>query len=633
MRDTRWLCAALIVAVVLIAYAPVSGCGFVWDDDDYVTQNPVLRSLPGLWRSWFEPTSLPQYYPLVHTSFWLEYRLWGTAPLGYHVVNVLLHAGSALVLWRLLTRLAVPGALLGALWFAVHPVHVESVAWVTERKNVLSLLCYLLAARSFLRWHEGLCPRGWWRATAWFVAALLSKTVTASLPAALLVVLWWRHGRIGRRELLALAPWFALGAVLGWFTVHLEATHVGAAAALQLQPLERLLIAGRAVWFYLASLLWPWPLCFNYPRWQLDTGSLVQWSFVLTAVAAPLLACWQRRRVGRGPLAVMLLFGGTLVPAIGFFDVYPFRFSFVADHFQYHASVAVIAAAAALLVRCTPRSWPERAAAALGGVVALALLVLTMRLIPNYRDEETLWQATLRCNPQSVVALVNLAGKALAAGDIEATASLSERALAIDPRSYESLANLGAVAHRRNDLETARRFYEQAYAIKADYATNLRNLAALHLQQGRAAEALPLVQRAVEMDPDFYDGRVTLTSTLHRLQRWPECVEQAEWVLRRTPDAVEPSLRLIDALLGVGRHAEAADHAALLLRRIPGLEQARRAFVRAIAAQLRSCPPGEVSARAAAAAQAAGIDAASLRTPLARELRTLGANAQADTLR
>ncbi|MCA8965444.1 MAG: tetratricopeptide repeat protein [Planctomycetes bacterium] len=633
MRHTRWLGAALLVVAVLVAYAGVTGCGFVWDDDDYVTQNPVLRTLPGLWRIWFEPTSLPQYYPLVHTTFWLEYRLWGTDPLGYHVVNVLLHAGSAVVLWRVLSRLAVPGALLGALWFAVHPVHVESVAWVTERKNVLSLLCYLLAARAFLRWHEGLAPRGWWRATAWFVAALLSKTVAASLPAALLVVLWWRHGRIGARELRATAPWFVLGAALGWFTVHLEATHVGAAAALHLEPLQRLLIAGRAVWFYLGSLLWPWPLCFNYPRWQLDTGSLLQWSFVLTAVAAPLLAWWQRRRIGRGPLAAMLLFGGTLVPAIGFFDVYPFRFSFVADHFQYHASVAMIAAAAALLVRCVPRSWPARAPTALGGAVATALLVLTARQLPHYRDEVTLWQATLRCNPRSVVALVNLGGNAFAGGDLEATVQFSERALAIDPRSYESLANLGAVAHRRNDLDAARRYYEAAHAIKADYASNLRNLAALHLQQGRAADALPLVQRAVELDPDYYDGRATLASTLAALQRWPECLQQAEWVLQRTPDAFETRLRAIDALLGMQRYERAVELSAELLRRMPSFEQVRRGFAKAAGGLLQKTPPERVVARAATLCERAGLSIGDVRASLANELRALGANAQADALR
>ena len=628
MRNVRWLCAALLVGAVLVAYAPVLGCGFIWDDDDYVTQNPVLREWSGLGSIWLQPTSLPQYYPLVHTTFWLEYRLWGADPLGYHVVNVLLHAASAVVLWRLLTQLAVPGALLGALWFAVHPVHVESVAWVTERKNVLSLLCYLLAARSFLRWHEGLSPRGWWHATAWFVAALLGKTVTASLPAALLVVLWWRHGRIGRRELRATAPWFVLGAALGWFTVHLEATHVGAAAALQLEPLQRVLIAGRAVWFYLASLLWPWPLCFNYPRWQIDTSSAAQWLFVVAAIAAPLLAFWLRGRLGRGPLTVLLLFGGTLVPAIGFFDVYPFRFSFVADHFQYHASLAVLAGLAAAL---TTRS--TRAAQLLGGAVALVLLVFTSRQIPAYRDEATLWQTTLRCNPRSVVALVNLGGMSLAAGDLDTTVALSERALAIDPRSFESLANLGAVAHKRNDLDTARQRYEQAYAIKADHATNLRNLAALDLQQGRAAEALPLAQRAIELDPDFYDGHVTLTSVLHALQRWAECAEQADWVLRRTPDAIEPRLRAIDALQHLGRHEEAAGNAALLLRRMPGLEQVRRAFVRAAAAHLQGCAPGELPTRAVAAAEASGMPPAELRALLERELRALGATAQADALR
>jgi len=633
MQKAKWLSAGLLIAAVLIAYAPILGCGFIWDDDDYVTQNPVLRSLPGLWRIWFEPTSLPQYYPLVHTTFWLEFRLWGPAPLGYHVGNVLLHAASAVVLWRLLARLAVPGALLGALWFAVHPVHVESVAWVTERKNVLSLLCYLLAAREFLRWHAGGPRRAWWIASVWFLCALLSKTVTASLPAALLVVLWWRHGRLTRRDLLAVLPWLLIGAALGWFTVHLEATHVGASAALQLTPPERLLIAGRAVWFYLGCLLWPVPLCFNYPRWQLDTASLLQWSVVAAAVAAPLLALLLRRRLGKGLLIVMLLFGGTLVPALGFFDVYPFRFSFVADHCQYHASIAVLAGLAALLVTRVPVKWPRWLAPATGGLVALLLLVQTNRQVPFYRDEPTLWQATLRCNPESVVAMANLAGLAFAGDDLDTTVELSRRALGVDPRSYESLANLGAVAHRRNDLKTAQRFYEEAFAIKADYASNLRNLAALHLQQGRAGSALPLVQRAVELDPDYYEARTTLVSALHGLRRWEECLAAADWVLQRTPSAIDSRLRAIDALLGLRRYEQAAGNAAKLLASMPGFEQARRAFVKALAGMLQALPPALVASRAATVSAAAGIKVEGLFPLLEQELRRLGATAQADALR
>ena len=229
----------LLVVLLLVAYARVATCDFIWDDDDYVTNNPVLRTSGGLWDIWFVPTSLPQYYPLVHTTFWLEYRVWELHPLGYHLVNVALHGASALVLLRLGRRLAVPGVLLGALWFAVHPVHVESVAWVTERKNVLSLLCYLLAAERWLRWHDGDGPgaRSYLIGSLWFVGALWSKTVTASLPAALLIVIWWRDGALTKRAFLAAAPWLVVGATLALVGVGRVAIYSAKLATLTAQGL------------------------------------------------------------------------------------------------------------------------------------------------------------------------------------------------------------------------------------------------------------------------------------------------------------------------------------------------------------------------------------------------------------
>lgn len=631
VRHPRLTGALLLLLSVALAYWPALDAGFVWDDDDYVTQNPVLRTPAGIWRIWFQPLSLPQYYPLVHSTFWLEYRLWGPSPLGYHAVNLLLHAGAATLLWRLLVRLAVPGALFAALLFAVHPVGVESVAWVTERKNVLSLVCYLLAAHAWLRWRDEHRPRSFWIATAWFVAALLGKTVTASLPAALLLVTWWQRGRIERREWLAAAPWFLLGAALGWFTVHLEATHVGAATALQLSPAERLLVAGRAAWFYLASLLWPWQLCFNYPRWQLDTGSLAQWVFVAAAAAAPALLWLLRARLGRGPLTALLLFGGTLVPALGFFDVYPFRFSFVADHFQYHANLAIFAGIAALAARATAR-WPAQARLGLAALVALPLAVASFRLCRDYRDEPTLWSATLRCNPDSALALGNLGGLALARGDLAAAKDYSERAVRTDAGCHEAIANLAVIAHRGGDRTTARRLYEQALAMKPNSAASHHNLGVLLRETGQKAEGLRLLRRAVELDPDYYDGRVTLAAALCDERQWAECIEAALWVLQRTPEATATRLQAVEALLALGRYDLAIRNAALLARQQPELPQATAALARGIAGVLRPLPPAEVPARAAAVVGGTGIASARLMPAIVDGLRRLGAAPQAEAL-
>ena len=243
--------------------------GFIWDDDDYVQDNLTLRSLAGLGQIWFQPGATRQYYPLVHTTYWLEYRLWDLNPTGYHVVNVILHALSAVLVWRLLIRLKVPGAWAAAALFALHPVHVESVAWITERKNTLSGAFYLSAAWAYLRYEEARSPRLYWAALLLFAAALLSKTVTCTLPAALLLVLWWKGQRPMRRTAVTLVPFFALGVAMSGVTVWMEKHSVGAwGPEWDLSLVERGLIAGRALWFYAAKLLVPLNLTFIYPRWK-----------------------------------------------------------------------------------------------------------------------------------------------------------------------------------------------------------------------------------------------------------------------------------------------------------------------------------------------------------------------------
>ncbi|UCG32414.1 MAG: hypothetical protein JSU68_12200, partial [Phycisphaerales bacterium] len=276
----RWRSAApglLIVLFTLAAYLPAMKAGYVWDDPDYVTENELLRSLDGLGRIWV-PGNTPQYYPLVFTTFWIEYHLWELQPLGYHLTNILLHALSAVMVWRVLLRLRIPAAWLCATVFALHPVHVESVAWITERKNVLAVLFYLLSLRAYLGFVDHRRAGLYFAALALFGAALLSKTVTSSLPVVLLLIIWYRGGRFGAADLLNLLPFFIVGLCLSLLTVWLERHHVGARGVdWELSLPQRVLIAGRALWFYVATLLWPTRLTFIYPRWEPDPTRLVEW--------------------------------------------------------------------------------------------------------------------------------------------------------------------------------------------------------------------------------------------------------------------------------------------------------------------------------------------------------------------
>ena len=280
---------------------------------------PALRSWHGLYRIWFDLGATQQYYPLLHSVFWIEHKFWGDATLGYHLVNILLHAMAALMVAAVLRRLEVPGAYLAAAIFALHPVRVESVAWITELKNTLSAVFYLGAAMLYLRFDQERKKPYYAGALVLFVLGLLSKTVTATLPAALLVIFWWQRGRLSwKRDVLPLVPFFVLGAAAGLFTAWVERKLIGAeGAAFDLTFIERFLIAGRVIWFYLGKLFWPADLIFIYPRWHVNQA--VWWQYLFPAAALLLAAVlWGLRRRWRGPLAGLLFFRWNAVPGAGF---------------------------------------------------------------------------------------------------------------------------------------------------------------------------------------------------------------------------------------------------------------------------------------------------------------------------
>jgi protein O-mannosyl-transferase len=308
---------ALVFLASLLAYLPAISGRLIWNDSDYVTA-PALRPLRGLARIWFEPGATQQYYPLLHSAFWVEHRLWGDRVLGYHLVTLVWHACSAVLLALVLRRLfagdrawpkAEGTAWVAAFLFALHPVNVESVAWISEQKNTLSLALYLASALAYLHFDGDRRPRAYVAAFALFALSLLCKTVTATLPAALALTFWWRRGRLDwRRDLAPLVPWLALGAAAGLFSSWVERAYVGAQGADFGTPaLDRVLIAGRAIWFDLEKLIWPVGLNFIYPQWKADPLAWWQWLFP-AAVPAFAAALWSLRRLSRGPLAAFLFF-------------------------------------------------------------------------------------------------------------------------------------------------------------------------------------------------------------------------------------------------------------------------------------------------------------------------------------
>lgn len=482
------IAAAGLVVLAIVAHGRSVTGGFIWDDDFYVTQNLTLRSMDGLRRIWFEPLATPQYYPLVHTTYWLEYRVWGLDSRGYHAVNVTLHAAASVALWALLAKLAVPAAWFGAALFAVHPVGVESVAWVTERKNTLSVVMAMLAASCWLRYRFGRGPisavstdsaaaafavadsrqRRAWLAAAigLFALAILSKTVAVMLVGMLGIIVWWKTGTIRKADAAGLFPLVVIGLPLAMLTVWLEKHHVGATGIdWNLATLDRLLIAGRATAFYAGKLVWPQALAFFYPRWRVDWHEPWQWIFPGACAAILVLAWRYRGTIGRGPVAAVAMYICGLFPALGFFDVYPFKYSFVADHFQYHAMPVALAAGGAVsaLVR------PQLAANAVRTGVLAGLAALACIRCAAFHDLEALYLDTLAKNPSSAAAAHNLGSEYMFEGRTEEAERYltqgAEQALFADERS-RSLASLALIA----------------------------------LSRGRAAEAVPLARKAERTD-------------------------------------------------------------------------------------------------------------------------------------
>lgn len=610
----NWPRGVLIVLLTLLVYVPAITGGFIWDDDFYVTGNETLRSAGGLLRIWAEPGAVPQYYPMVHTTYWLEYRLWGLDPYGYHLVNVLLHAAAAVLLWILLRRLSVPGAWFAAMVFALHPINVESAAWITERKNVLSAVFYLASLLAWCRWAgltdparpkrrtPGLSarppmPHGplYAAALALFLCALLSKTVTFSLPAAALLLAWWRRGRIAKGDVLPLVPFFAAGIAAGALTLWMEVEHVGASGAeWSLTLLQRLLLAGRVLWFYAGKIFWPLEHCFVYPRWEIDTGAWWWYLFPLGALAA-IAACWLlRRRLGRGPLAALLYYAGTLFPALGFLNVYPMRYSWVADHFQYLAGIGLIVLACGWAAARLAEARPGvRRAGVVAGMLVIALLgTLSWRQGHAYADRETLWRDTLAKNPGAWIAHNNLAGLltesgrfgeaiehyrealrlrpgdadvhanlglALAgAGDLDEAAAEYRLALAADAENAGLHARLAELEEERGELEQAAAHYREALRLEPGNAQRHTRLGAVLAGLGHAGEAMAEYRRALEIDPGFADAHNNLGAALADQGRIAGAVACFLEALRLDPDSADARVNLGNVRAAQGRPEEAA---------------------------------------------------------------------------
>ncbi|MBI4623154.1 MAG: tetratricopeptide repeat protein [Verrucomicrobia bacterium] len=639
MRRSAW--GALLVVAIVLAYRPALDGNFLWDDDSHITANPVIIGPLGLKEIW--TTAAANYFPLVLTNFWLQHALWGLAPLGYHAVTIAFHVLAALLLWRVLLQLRVPGAWLGAALWALHPVQVESVAWICELKNTQSAVFFLLAIRFFLRWLDtrgettgGSGDRAYYALTlACAVLAILSKPSTVMLPPVLLLLAWWRHGRVGWRDALWLVPFFALSAAAAGWTIWEQKFHSGASGPEwnQTGP-ERLVIAGRAAWFYLGKLLWPHPLAFIYPRWQIDVAQVLTWLPTAAALGGIAVLWWRRRGGLRPVLVAALFFVALLFPVLGFFDVYFFRYSFVGDHFQYLASMGPLALAAAgiatgwrwisgdpvgrslLLSRRSPakadagdvggalrpdssRDKPAPTANRLQagsynwlrlagvGMLLLGLGALTWRQCRVYGSNEALWRDTLAHNDGAAMAWLNLGDTLAKQGRHQEAIDCFTRATQIKPADPDGWNDMGCEMILAGSPAAAIPKLERALALKPGFAAAHNNLGNALRAVGRSAEAIAHYRRAIALKFDYGEAHNNLGAELAETGRPAEAVPHFEAALRINPRHAEAHDNLGNALRQLSRLPEAIARHDEALRLRPDLPSALSNLGLALAASGR----------------------------------------------
>ena len=619
-----WLWGFLLIALVFIAYAPVFGAGFVWDDESHLTKNPCIVGPLGLKGIWTSTQAV--YYPLVLTTFWVLHKFVGLNPLPYHILNVLMHAGSAVLLWRLLRQLGVHGAWLGAALWALHPVMVQSVAWVTELKNTQSCLFYLLSIIFFLSWEAQARVTRVVRinttlmfalSLTCFVLATLSKPSVVMLPVVLALCIWWRRGTVGWKDGIPLAPFLLVSAFASAWTIWEQKFHASAVGPewAQTWP-ERLIIAGRAIWFYLGKLVWPHPLIFIYPRWEIHSW---QWMAYLPLLAATLglIVLWALPgRAGRALFFAAAYYLVSLFPVLGFFSVYFFRYSFVSDHFQYLASMGPLALAGAAIATLVGRfcETPLELASdtdalqsssddigvarrrlflgSLGcSILLLSLAFLTWQQTTAYHDLITLYTRTLAKNPGCWMAHYNLGialhdhgetdqaithyrqaielrpdyaeahynlGRLLAEkGEFNDAINHYEATLAINPADAEAHNNIGATLFQAGRVDDAIAHYQEALAVRPDYAEASCNLADALLSKGDMDGAITHYRTCVAVLPNHTDAQYNLASALLRKGRFDEAIIHYEKALELLPGNADAHANLGSALLAKGRIAEA----------------------------------------------------------------------------
>ena len=561
-----WFFCLILAVVTILAYQHAWHGGFLWDDDAYIINNELLTAPDGWQRIWFSLDSPSQYFPFTYSTFRIEHALWGLDTTGYHWVNLLLHVGNALLVWAVLARLKVPGSWLAAAIFALHPVQVESVAWITERKNVLMGFFFLLTLLAWIAFVDKRSRRPWMfycLALISYVLALSAKATACTLPAALFLILWLQKKPITMRRFIQIVPFVVLGIGMGLLAVWWERYHQGTNRGVFtfLSPMERILVASRAVWFYLSKIFWPSNLTFIYPRWNISPADLIDYIWLLAGIAACAAIYFVRRYFGRSVEVAAAFFVVTLTPVLGFIMLFTFRYTFVADHYQYLACIGPIALASAGIVALSDRFTHYRAV-----IVSAALLVvasfgtLTWRQAATYSDIETLWRTTLARNPECWMAHTNIGIVFLQQGKIDDAIAHYRLALQMQADSWDAEYNLGTALVAKGQVDEAILHCERAVGMRPTDPDAQVSLGNALVAKGRIDEAIAHYQKAITAQPDHFLARYSLGHALLEKGELEGAIQVCRSALLLRPSDADCQTTLAIALEEKGNPTEAIQH-------------------------------------------------------------------------
>jgi protein O-mannosyl-transferase len=567
LKTGAW--ALLLLLAVVAVYWPALHGDFLWDDDAHISANHTLNSLKGLRDIWFQPGATCQYYPLSFTGFWLGYQLWGLNPLGYHLVTLVLHGVASVLLWQVLKRLEVRGAWLAGAIFALHPVNVMSVAWMTELKNTLAGTLVLGAAWAYLRfarlgvYETKTASRTDWRwgllALAFFQLAMFAKTAVSFLPVTLLLLVWWKRGRITWRSAWPIPAMLGIVMGMGLLTLHIEQLHGATGSDFQMGPLQRVLVSGRSFWFYLGKLCFPYPLTFIYERWKIDAGAW--WQYVYPLATLGLLAgLWLlRQRIGKGPFVALLHFYIATSLLVLIQVLYMMRYTFVTDHWQYFGCMSVFALAAAGIAGALGRLglWAKPSGATVIAALLLGLATLSRRQCAEYANAETLWRATLDRNPNCSMAYYNLGQTYFQQGRPDKAIPQYQIVLQLNPDETDAYNNLGSALLQLGRADEAIANYQKALQLNPNAVDAYNNLGNAFLRLGRTNEALAHFQKALATKPDCADAYYNLGNIALDEARMDEAIAHFQKALAIKPDYAEANNNLGNAFLQLGRIDEA----------------------------------------------------------------------------